>query len=116
MVIDGYQQISTAGGERYPEAQEDLRELINKGALIVNYIGHGGEVGWASERILELSDINNLDHAVTAVGYGVDSHGHMYYIIKNSWGADWGMDGYIYFSRDIDNMCGIATDAMYPLV
>ena len=62
------------------------------------------------------SDINNLDHAVTAVGYGVDSHGHMYYIIKNSWGADWGMDGYIYFSRDIDNMCGIATDAMYPLV
>ena len=62
------------------------------------------------------SDINNLDHAVTAVGYGVDSNGHKFYIIKNSWGNDWGMDGYIYFSRDIDNMCGIATDATYPIV
>jgi len=59
---DGYQQISTAGGERYPEAQDDLIELVNQGALIINYIGHGGEVGWASERILELSDINNFEN------------------------------------------------------
>ena len=59
---DNYPQIATAGGERYPEAQEDLRQLINRGALIVNYIGHGGEVGWASERILELSDINDLEN------------------------------------------------------
>ncbi len=62
------------------------------------------------------SDIHDLDHAVTAVGYGQDSHGHKYYIVKNSWGTDWGMDGYIYFSRDIKNMCGIATAAMYPVV
>ena len=62
------------------------------------------------------NDIDDLDHAVTAVGYGVDSHGRKYYMIKNSWGDDWGMNGYIYFSRDIDNMCGIATDATYPLV
>ena len=57
-----------------------------------------------------------LDHAVLAVGYGVSANGTKYLMIKNSWGTNWGMDGYIYFSRDIDNMCGIATDATYPLV
>ena len=59
---DSYQQVSTAGGERYPDAQQDIIELIEEGALIVNYIGHGGEVGWASERILELSDINEFEN------------------------------------------------------
>ena len=55
-----------------------------------------------------------LDHAVLAVGYGQTLDGHKYLIIKNSWGADWGMDGYIYFSADTDNMCGIAQHCSYP--
>ena len=57
---DSYQQSLLGGSQRYPEAQEDLVNLINDGVFIVNYVGHGGEVGWASERILELSDINNF--------------------------------------------------------
>ena len=57
----------------------------------------------------------NLDHAVLAVGYG-EFNGTTYIMIKNSWGVDWGMDGYIYFSTMIDNMCGIATAASYPIV
>ena len=54
-----------------------------------------------------------LDHAVTAVGFGTTSDGKKYYIIKNSWGTTWGEDGYIYYSADIPNMCGIAQDACY---
>ena len=57
-----------------------------------------------------------LDHAVLAVGYGFTPKNEKFIIIKNSWGTDWGMDGYIYFSGDIDNMCGIATNASYPLL
>ena len=37
--------------------------LVNSGVLIVNYIGHGGEVGWASERILGLTEINNFKNS-----------------------------------------------------
>ena len=57
-----------------------------------------------------------LDHAVTVVGYGVSHSGKKYYIIKNSWGTDWGEDGYIYFSRDVNNMCGILENTCYPIV
>ena len=58
-----------------------------------------------------------LDHAVTAIGYGIDKVGNnSFYIIKNSWGTDWGMDGYIYFSMSIPNMCGIATASCYPII
>jgi len=37
-------------------------------------------------------------------------------IIKNSWGPSWGMDGYIYFSSEIDNMCGVASYVSFPII
>ncbi|KAK1377843.1 Cysteine protease [Heracleum sosnowskyi] len=56
----------------------------------------------------------DVNHAVLAVGYGVEN-GTPYWLIKNSWGADWGLDGY--FKMELGkNMCGVATCASYPIV
>ncbi|KAJ3677112.1 hypothetical protein LUZ60_002836 [Juncus effusus] len=56
----------------------------------------------------------DVNHAVLAVGYGVED-GVPYWLIKNSWGADWGMDGY--FKMEMGkNMCGVATCASYPII
>jgi len=50
----------------------------------------------------------DLNHAVAAVGYGSEG-GKEYYIVRNSWGASWGEDGYIRIARKHDSkgICGI---------
>lgn len=57
--LDAYTQVSTPGGKRYPEVNDAINKRVEKGALIMNYVGHGGEVGWGHERVLEVPDIRN---------------------------------------------------------
>ncbi|XP_057494897.1 senescence-specific cysteine protease SAG39-like [Actinidia eriantha] len=60
----------------------------------------------------------DLDHGVTAVGYGTSDDGTKYWLVKNSWGTSWGEEGYIRMQRDIDakeGLCGIAMDSSYPI-
>jgi len=57
--LDSYQQVATPGGDRYPDATAALMRRMDKGGLIVNYTGHGGPLGWAHERFLEIYHINS---------------------------------------------------------
>lgn len=93
--------------------------ILNVGPISVAINAMTNEFMSYKSGIYELNnadcDPNALDHAVTIVGIGVNEKGKRYYIVKNSWGTDWGMDGYIYFSADIPNMCGIAEDSCYSI-
>ena len=60
--FDAYKQISTPGGERYPEASEAIRNGVQRGQLVTCYLGHGGPKGWAQERVLQVDDIQSWDN------------------------------------------------------
>jgi hypothetical protein len=55
---DAYTQVSTTGGHRYPDVLNAITDRVERGSLITNYIGHGGEVGAAEERIITIPQAN----------------------------------------------------------
>jgi hypothetical protein len=70
--VDAFSQEITPSGQLSPLVEQTINKTVNDGSLIVNYTGHGGESGWAEEKILGLADIfswkneDNLPLFVTA--------------------------------------------------
>lgn len=60
--LDAFRQVSTSGGERYPDAKDALLDALFKGSFIVNYLGHGRDDGWTTERIFTSNDITKLSN------------------------------------------------------
>lgn len=63
LFLDAYQQVPTPNGELAPLVKEALTQNVEKGALIINYTGHGGEIGWTEEKILDVPQINAWENA-----------------------------------------------------
>ncbi len=70
--LDSYPQEKTPSGDKYPGVTIDINKQVNDGALLVNYVGHGGVYGWAHEQVTQIPDIlawknkNHLPVFVTA--------------------------------------------------
>lgn len=68
---DAFQQEASAGGDRYPKVNEEIKKEMEVGAIIMNYFGHGGEDGLAKEFIytkdlaIDLKNKNNLPCVIT---------------------------------------------------
>ena len=77
--------------------------------------GNGFWMSYQSGIVNDTSCYQGLDHGVVIVGYNRSPDGSGYWIVKNSWGTDWGVDGYIYLAMD-SNMCGLAEDPSFPLL
>jgi len=86
-------------------AEDDLRQyLYDNGPVSVGV--HADEWFFYDGGVFDSDcDVEN-DHAVLLTGWGETDDGTPYWIIKNSWGTDWGMDGYIHLIRG-KNKCGI---------
>jgi cathepsin L len=61
--------------------------------------------------IFDGCDMQNpdIDHAVQMVGYGTDSSGTDYWLVRNSWGTSYGEGGYIRMKRYATPPCGVDT-------
>ena len=59
---------------------------------------------------------NVINHALLLVGYDTDEKTKKkYWICKNEWGTDWGMNGYVHVQQNT-NECGIAKECFYPII
>jgi len=79
-----------------------------------DFINYSGGVYNLTKSPLEYNTLFNL--SVLVIGYGMTIDKTPYYIIKNSWGTQWGMDGYFHWNRSNPNMGGIANHASFPLI
>ncbi|KAM0944015.1 putative chymopapain protein [Dioscorea sansibarensis] len=115
--IDGYEDVPTSNETALLNAvaNQPVSVAVSADSVPFMLYSHGildaGDCG-------AVQNENQLDHAITAVGYGVEN-GTKYWLLKNSWGADWGEVGYVKFERDgkyKEGTCGLALDASYPIM
>ena len=118
-LIPNFNDLCTpAGCYGYRISEEPLREAVAKiGPISVAMNFNDPKLISYSHGIYDVDDCNesNLDHGLLVVGYG-SADGKEFWIVKNSWGEEWGENGYIRFARNKGNMCGIASHPSYPLV
>ncbi|KAK7495143.1 hypothetical protein BaRGS_00013553 [Batillaria attramentaria] len=106
--VSGCKQISEGSETDLLHAVSTVGPVAAAIEILDSFRKYGGDV-----YIDDSCSGNKLDHAVLVVGYGTED-GTDYWLVKNSWGSEWGMMGYIRMARNRNNMCGIASYAMFP--
>jgi hypothetical protein len=60
LYADAYRREASATGYTYPDATKRLKQLFERGMLVVNYTGHGSTTAWAAENLLTAADVAAL--------------------------------------------------------
>ncbi|XP_059633793.1 cysteine proteinase mucunain-like [Cornus florida] len=111
VTIDGYEDVP-------PNDEKALQKAVASQPVSVAIEGGGREFQLYISGVFTGICGTQLDHGVAAVGYGTEN-GVDYWIVKNSWGASWGEDGYIRMERNtataLTGKCGIAMEPSYPI-
>jgi len=131
--VDGHVRLPTNDYDALMNAIANVGPIAISVAADFMLYDHGvynGKCGWV------------IDHAVVAVGYGTDAKGGDFWLVRNSWGQDWGEEGYIRIAREANaasvkcgvdkspssgsgckggpsevkvcGLCGILSDSSYP--
>jgi len=113
-----YQNDGVVGSTGHTDVPADddqsLRAALNSGPVSVAIEADQSVFQGYTGGVLNSADCGTqLDHGVLVVGYG-DDGSQPYWIVKNSWGGDWGENGYIRIADvDGDGICGINLAAVY---
>ncbi|XP_063296536.1 cathepsin K-like isoform X2 [Pelobates fuscus] len=106
----------------YKEVKKGSEQALMKAVVKVGPISVGIDAGLSSFQFYTKGiyydaqcNAEEINHAVLVVGYGVQKSAK-YWIVKNSWGEEWGNKGYILMAKDKGNACGIANLASYPIM
>jgi len=95
--------------------EADLYTVIQNGPVSIAIEADQSAFQFYSTGVFSAACGHNLDHGVLIVGYSTASGTAPYWIVKNSWGASWGMSGYILMIEGKDE-CGLALAASQPSV
>ncbi|KAI9071801.1 hypothetical protein K1719_046233 [Acacia pycnantha] len=114
---EGNHVASIKGYEDVPaNSEQALQKAVVNQPVSVAIDASGSDFQFYKSGIFTGSCGTELDHGVTAIGYGVSDNTE-YWLVKNSWGTEWGEEGYIRMQRNVDaqeGLCGIAMQASYP--
>jgi C1A family cysteine protease len=96
-------------GVKRISGENALITAIDQTVVTVAVCASGSQ--WQSYKsgIMDFACGKSLNHAILAVGYASN-----YYIVRNSWGASWGQQGYVMMVRG-KNLCGIGQEPSYPI-
>jgi len=122
---------STSCGEKYDtpskpsyysvpaDNEADLQTASASGCVSVAIEANQFAFQYYSSGVLTGTCGTSIDHAVLVVGYG-NLDGQDYWLVKNSWGSSWGLEGYVLICRNCNDNgaegeCGIDMYPAYPL-
>ena len=104
-----------------PNNQIELQAAVAQGPVSVAIEADTSIFQFYADGVLKNENCGvALDHGVLIVGYGEENNGDMYWLVKNSWGQDWGDNGYVKIARtnstNDPGVCGIAMQPVFPVV
>ncbi|KAK4772335.1 hypothetical protein SAY86_014110 [Trapa natans] len=109
--IDGYEDVP-------PSDEKALKKAVAHQPVSVAIEASGRAFQLYESGVFTGECGSQLDHGVVVVGYGTED-GVDYWMVRNSWGPDWGEEGYIKMERNVkgycSGKCGIAAMPSYPV-
>ena len=96
-----------------PNSPSQLKAALNKAPVSIAIEADQIAFQGYTSGVITTGCGQQLDHGVLAVGYGT-LNGEEFFLVKNSWGASWGDQGYVRIGAGSSNVCGILSDASYP--